>query len=72
MDRPSLHITIDYDLCENNGICAGLVPSVFDLRDDDNLYVNLYVLGENPGEDLRASVELAARRCPRQAIRVSG
>lgn len=63
-----MHVTVDYDLCESNGICAGLVPSVFDLRDDDNLYL----LDRSPDEDLRAEVELAVRRCPRQAIRVDG
>ena len=63
-----MHVTVDYDLCESNGICAGLVPSVFELRDDDNLYV----LEAAPAEDLRPQVELAVRRCPRQAIRLDG
>lgn len=63
-----MHVTVDHELCESNGICAGLVPSVFDLRDDDNLYV----LEEHPAEDLREQVELAVRRCPRQAIRLEG
>ena len=61
-----MHVTVDYDLCESNGICAGLVPSVFDLRDDDNLYL----LEASPAEELRPQVELAVRRCPRQALRV--
>ena len=64
-----MHVTVDYDLCESNGICAGLVPSVFDLHDDDDM---LYLLQASPGEELRAQVELASRRCPRQAIRVEG
>jgi ferredoxin len=61
-------VKVDYELCESNGICAGLVPSVFDLRDDDLLYV----LAESPREDLRAQVDLAVRRCPRQAISLEG
>lgn len=64
-----MHVTVDPDLCESNGICAGLVPAVFDLRDEDDL---LYVIDESPSEDLRPQVELAVRRCPRQAIRVAG
>jgi ferredoxin len=63
-----MHVTVDPELCESNGICAGLVPSVFDLRDDDLLYL----LEESPSEDLRPQVELAVRRCPRQAIRLDG
>lgn len=63
-----MHVTVDYELCESNGICAGLVPSVFDLRDDDMLYV----LDAEPSEELRSQVELAVRRCPRQAISLDG
>lgn len=63
-----MQIDIDRDLCESNGVCAGLVPSVFDLRDDDVLYV----VQPSPPEDLRAQVELAAQRCPRQAITLTG
>jgi ferredoxin len=63
-----VHVTVDYDLCESNGICSGLLPSVFDLRDDDMLYL----LESSPAEGLRPQVELAVKRCPRQAIRVVG
>ena len=63
-----MRITIDRMLCESNGVCAGLVPSVFELGDDDVLKV----LQEQPPEELRDQVELAAVRCPRQAITVTG
>ena len=39
-------------------------PEVFEVRDDDFLYV----LQENPPEELRGKVEEAVRRCPKQAI----
>jgi ferredoxin len=38
------------------------------VRDDDFLYV----LQENPSEELRAKVEQAARVCPKQAIKIEG
>lgn len=63
-----MRVNVDYDLCESNGICAGLLPSVFDLRDDDNLYL----LQEEPAEELRPQLELAVQRCPRQALRLQG
>jgi ferredoxin len=63
-----MHITVDYDLCESNGVCVGLVPSVFELRDDDNLYL----LDDAPAEALREDLELAVRRCPRQALTLVG
>jgi ferredoxin len=39
-------------------------PEVFEVRDDDFLYI----LMEEPPEDLRPKVEEAVRRCPKQAI----
>ncbi|HMS13365.1 MAG TPA: ferredoxin [Microthrixaceae bacterium] len=59
-----MKIVIDYDLCESNAVCMGIAPEVFDVRDDDLLYL----LDESPGDDLRPKVEEAARRCPKQAI----
>jgi ferredoxin len=41
-------------------------PEVFEVRDDDFLYV----LQENPPEKLRAKVEEAVQRCPKQAIKL--
>ena len=59
-----VHVSVDRDLCEANGICSGLVPSVFDLGDDDVLTITQ----PSPPEDLREQVELAVVRCPRQAL----
>jgi ferredoxin len=61
-------VVVDYDLCESNAICMGIAPEVFEVRDDDNLYV----LQEEPPEELRSKVEEAVRRCPKQAITVEG
>jgi ferredoxin len=61
-------VVVDYDLCESNAICMGIAPEVFEVRDDDNLYV----LQDEPPEELRAKVEEAVRRCPKQAISVEG
>jgi ferredoxin len=61
-----MRVTVDQDLCEGNGLCVKAAPEVFELGDDDKAQV----LIERPGEELRARVETAARRCPRQAIRV--
>jgi ferredoxin len=42
-------------------------PEVFEVRDDDFLYV----LDEHPPEELRPKVEEAVRRCPKQAIAIA-
>ncbi|HNI36044.1 MAG TPA: ferredoxin [Microthrixaceae bacterium] len=61
-----MKVVVDYDVCESNAICMGIAPEVFEVRDDDFLYL----LDENPGEELRSKVEEAVRRCPKQAISI--
>lgn len=63
-----MKVVVDFDLCESNARCMVAAPEVFEVRDDDFLYV----LQEEPPEQLRAKVEEAARVCPRQAITVEG
>ena len=63
-----MRVVVDYDLCESNALCMQAAPEVFEVRDDDFLYV----LQDEPAEDLRAKVEEAARRCPKQAISIEG
>jgi ferredoxin len=61
-----MKVVVNFDLCESNAVCMGVAPEVFEVRDDDFLYV----LQEEPGEELRDKVVEAARRCPKQAIAV--
>ena len=63
-----MRVVVDFDLCESNAVCMGIAPEVFEVRDDDFLYV----LQEEPDEALRAKVEDAAARCPKQAIAIEG
>ncbi len=59
-----MRVVVDYDLCESNALCMGIAPAVFEVRDDDLLYV----LDENPPEELREQVMAAVRTCPKNAI----
>jgi len=61
-----MKVVVDYDRCESNAVCMQVCPEVFEVRDDDNLYI----LNEHPPAALRAKVEEAVRRCPRQAISI--
>ncbi len=61
-----MRVVVDYDLCESNAICMQVAPEVFEVRDDDFLYV----LDETPPESLRPKVEEAVQRCPKQAISI--
>ena len=59
-------IVIDYDRCESNARCMQVAPDIFEVRDDDKLYV----LNENPPENARERVLKAVRVCPKQAISI--
>jgi ferredoxin len=63
-EHPVMRVVVDFDLCESNAVCMAVAPEVFEVRDDDFLYV----LDETPDESLRDKVEEAVRRCPKQAI----
>jgi ferredoxin len=61
-----MRVRVDRDLCESNGVCVRLVPEVFALDDDDCLRLEQ----ECPPEALRARVEGAVRRRPKQALKI--
>ena len=60
-------VVVDYDLCGSNAVCMGIAPEVFEVRDDDFLYV----LDETPPDELKAKVEESIQRCPKQAIAIA-
>ena len=62
-----MKVTVDRDLCEANGVCAGLAPQVFRLDDDDELHITD---GEVPPE-LAAGVRYAVQSCPKTALKLS-
>ena len=61
-----MKITLDLDVCAGHGQCEDAAPDVFTVN-DQGLVVQLI---ENPGEEYRAQVEDAARRCPADVITV--
>jgi ferredoxin len=60
-----MKVVVDFDLCEENAVCMGLCPQVFDVQDD-----GLHVLQDEPPEELRAQVQEAEQSCPTQAITI--
>ena len=60
-------VVVDFDLCESNAICMGIAPEVFEVRDDDFLYI----LDETPPDSMREKIEESVRRCPKQAISIA-
>ena len=61
-----MKVVVDFDRCESNAVCMGIAPEVFEVRDDDFLYV----LQEHPAEEMRPKIEEAVRLCPKQAISI--
>ena len=59
-------VVVDFDLCESNAICMGVAPEVFEVRDDDFLYI----IQDHPCDYLLPKVEEAVQRCPKQAIAI--
>jgi ferredoxin len=58
---------VDPDVCEANGVCAGLAPDVFGLDDDDRLHI---LVSEVPA-DRAEVVRRAVRSCPKTALRLA-
>ncbi len=61
-----MRVAVDGELCEANGVCAGLAPEVFDLDDADYLRI---LVAEVPA-GLAGVVRSAVASCPKQALRL--
>jgi len=61
-------VVVDYDVCASTGSCMQVCPEVFEVRSDGFLYV----LQEEPPEELRDRVRQAEELCPTGAITVEG
>ena len=61
-----MKVSVDFDLCASTGSCMQVCPEVFEVRSDGYLYV----LDENPPEELRDKVKEAEDLCPTGAITV--
>ena len=62
-----MRVTVDRGLREANGVCAGLVPAVFRLDDEDELHITD---GDVPA-GLADQVRLAVQSCPKTALRLN-
>jgi ferredoxin len=60
----AVKVRVDRDACEANAICAGLVPEVFEVDDDDVLHIKA---DEVPAA-LADAVRHAVRSCPKAAL----
>ena len=61
-----MRVTVDRDLCEANGVCASLVPAVFDLDDEDYLHITVDEVRPEQVDLVRRAV----LSCPKVALRL--
>lgn len=61
-----MKVTVDFDKCESNAVCMGILPEVFEVDDDDMLHL----LMEDVPEEMRDRLEQAVRSCPMTAISI--
>ena len=61
-----MKVIVDYDLCTSNGVCMGIAPEIFEVRDDGFMYV----LNENPGPEFDERLSAAVANCPNGAISI--
>jgi ferredoxin len=59
-------VQVDRDSCEANAVCAGLVPEVFEVDEEDQLHI---LVAEVPAS-LEDAVRHAVRSCPKAALRI--
>ena len=64
----TMKVSVDFDVCASTGACMQVCPEVFEVRSDGYLYI----LQEEPGEELRDKVQAAADMCPTAAITIEG
>jgi ferredoxin len=62
-----MKITVNFDLCDSNGLCESLAPEVFELDDNDFLSVKQEEVGDDQLDDVRRAVAA----CPKSAIALS-
>jgi ferredoxin len=59
-------VEVDRDSCEANAVCAGLVPEVFEVDDEDQLHIQVAEIQAG----LEDAVRHAVRSCPKAALRL--
>ncbi|MGH9195980.1 MAG: ferredoxin [Acidimicrobiia bacterium] len=62
-----MKVIVDYNLCETNARCVSVAPEVFEVNEDED---KMYIIMEEPSEELRGKVDNAVRLCPKQALRI--
>ena len=55
-----MKVVVDFDECASNAVCMGILPEVFEVRDDGYLYV----LNETPARGVPRAPARGGQRLP--------
>ncbi len=61
-----MRVVADFSLCKSSAVCMGIAPEVFEVRDDNFLYI----LQENPEGAAAELAREAVQSCPKQALSI--
>ncbi len=61
-----MRVVVDFDKCDSNKACMVIAPQIFEVREDNFLYV----LDETPPESMRERLERCVKQCPKSAIQI--
>ena len=61
-----MKVSVDYDSCEANAVCVGIIPEVFDLDDEDNLHL----LSDEVTPENEDRIRQAVASCPKAALKL--
>jgi ferredoxin len=61
-----MRVQVDRDSCEANAVCAGLVPEVFEVDDEDIMHIKV----DEVPDRLADGVRHAVRSCPKAALSI--
>ena len=62
-----MRVEVDRDACEANAVCAGLVPEVFEVDDEDVLHIKVADVPPALADQVRHAV----KSCPKAALSLS-
>jgi ferredoxin len=66
-DEQTAEIVVDWDECEANAVCEGILPEIFSVNEDDKLQVSNF----HPPAELLDKVQEAVDMCPKRALRLN-
>ena len=61
-----MRIEVDWELCDGQGVCAEIAPTVFEVTEDDRVHV----LDPTPPVSMEQTVAAAVHGCPKTALRL--